>query len=38
VAVADAYSMGWVAVAVSVAAAIAVMAVQNTAMPLVFDG
>ncbi len=38
VAVADASSIGWVAVVVSVAAAVAVLAVQKIAMPLPFDG
>jgi hypothetical protein len=37
-AVANAYSMGWVAVAVSMAAVVAVLAVQKAAMPLPFDG
>jgi hypothetical protein len=38
VVVADASSIGWVALAVSVAAAVAVLAVQKIAMPLPFDG
>jgi hypothetical protein len=38
VAVADASSIGWVAVVVSVVATVAVLAVQNIAMPLPFDG
>jgi hypothetical protein len=38
VAVADASSIGWVALAVSVAAAVAVLAVQKIVMPLSFDG
>ncbi len=38
VGVADASSIGWVAVAVSVVAAVAVLVVQKIAMPLPFDG
>jgi hypothetical protein len=38
VAVADASSIGWVAVAVSVAAAVAVLVVQKIVMPLPFNG
>ncbi len=38
VVVADASYIGWVALAVSVAAAVAVLAVQKIAMPLPFNG
>ncbi len=37
VAVADASSIGWVVVAVSLAAAVALLAVQKIVMPLPFD-
>ncbi len=38
VVVADASSIGWVVVAVSVTATVAVLVVQKIAMPLPFDG